>query len=1662
MSATASTSVAGSGLGNHKEFKIGGLSVLFPCKPYPSQFSMMDKIIRGIQRQQNCLLESPTGSGKSLALLSKQQDEIAKQASENEGGACCCSCHSKEVHPPPPQTSNADVGTKLSTSDADNINTAVGASSVTASTSVSAKEEKETSPVAASDDSDDEFKPLTKFRPAGKTSMVTRKKKRKPLSIEYEDSPSPASPFPASPAKDTEEENANACTSSSTHVAVTPCSQCSCGKDDKTPVRKVPKVYFGTRTHKQVAQIEVGCRFKDRVMKYQSQHAIKSMGLSSAWDLEDMVTLMRKKKTCPYFLTRGLKDQSDLIICPYNYLVDPLIRDSMEINLKDQIVLLDEAHNIEDAAREAASQSFTQEQIQRALQNMDELMEKNVNVADISKLRQMCHKLDSFIDEHSSSLTQVDFDQSYRLWSGFEIVAQLRRLDLGPEKCQQLASVLEKLKGAELEERMNNPGQDQTEALSAATGGLLESIFLVMKYIYKDDMKHAEDYRASIVKSIRYMPADHGFADFGLCRSVILTSGTLSPMDSFQSELGLPFPVVLEANHVIKDSQAVYRNMETFGFQDQLGQLILEVCKKVPKGVLCFLPSYKAVEKLSNRWKSTGLWRRLEAEKRVFSEPRGSDKVDFEQIMLSFSSVVRGQQGTDEDEGESSGDGALLFAVCRGKVSEGMDFADNFARAVITVGIPYPNFKDIQVELKRKYNDRYQASRHLLSGHLWYEIQAFRALNQALGRCIRHRRDWGALIIVDDRFVKNTNKYANGLSKWVRKKLHVHRKCSAMLESLSEFTSARIEEQQREESVDSSLMSTPLTPASQSGLYDSPRSALHDVSNLRSPSATSTPLTVGGLPVKVDSTPLEGGESLIERERKKSAIGSSPFLERKVPGGTQSRQQLTSPDAQNAGSAQVASIFARSSSSQVVSTTLAQAKLNAYVRETPTPKGQQKIIILPTALQSKVPITLFSPSLVAVPASPLTTTQSPLTPLAAVKAAHLPVTSTIHPAFLSAGTPAPPPKTVFVVPSPHGFNGQNGGVQLPPGCTSSQVLQALAQSAQTNANALMRTSSVQSSPSVGNTAHHKQFVVNSSSNVCQMPPVSSVKPTSLGVGPTTTASIRITWTSPSITANLNLSRTPGTTMATNKGNVTFSTASGAKSGVLPVLPTPAARPSVAATSPTVAAAPVTKLCVTALPTPASQTGLVTALPEAPSAKRGTLSAAQSLLPSTAAVPASKGGAGSSGLDPSLSMLFLPLKDPTLKPIMLVLPYASTTQQLISLPPQFQQAFGGQVLPVPPMIQRIVLAPTLEEAKNLFVSSLQGAGTSKMQAVPSSSGRQGSPGAVTSHPEAVTTCATTPKSTTHPVASQSTSAVSPALFDDTPPSQSPRGTMRSLLSGIILPNPASSGSESDVRPQTEQAVQASVPHIVKCSSQPPQCDDDIICVGVTSVGASGQQSTTSTQCTAPKVNKKQLFRKTPTKAISGNETQSSTDAVESVANTTTRDVLNSVEVASHIEDAGSGDSNPDNQGKVERRVRGSKRRSLSVGTREAKKGRTSDLMDEVSKEETKTMKCGSCGHVLLEDVKTSDYERRETMPSFLKGVTDKSSPEVLYFYGASITQKLKVADSTTDNTRCQQWPGGLEASVQLVCCPNCQASNTGKVLGARVTLSDPNASASTGQ
>lgn len=75
----------------------------------------------------------------------------------------------------------------------------------------------------------------------------------------------------------------------------------------------------------------------------------------------------------------------------------------------------------------------------------------------------------------------------------------------------------------------------------------------------------------------------------------------------------------------------------------------------------------------------------------MFTEPRSSEK--FDDWVAKFHNTV------DLMRNPSPGGttGALALAVCRGKISEGLDFADDYARLVVVVGIPFPAVKDPQV-----------------------------------------------------------------------------------------------------------------------------------------------------------------------------------------------------------------------------------------------------------------------------------------------------------------------------------------------------------------------------------------------------------------------------------------------------------------------------------------------------------------------------------------------------------------------------------------------------------------------------------------------------------------------------------------------------------------------------------------------------------------------------------------------------------------------------------------------------------------------------------------------------------------------------------------------------------------------------------------------------
>lgn len=84
------------------------------------------------------------------------------------------------------------------------------------------------------------------------------------------------------------------------------------------------------------------CRYYHGVQKMREQYLLQQVhGFCEAWDIEDLVSLGKRLRSCSYFAARELMMEAIIVFCPYNYLLDPLIRESVswEEQLKEMMKL---------------------------------------------------------------------------------------------------------------------------------------------------------------------------------------------------------------------------------------------------------------------------------------------------------------------------------------------------------------------------------------------------------------------------------------------------------------------------------------------------------------------------------------------------------------------------------------------------------------------------------------------------------------------------------------------------------------------------------------------------------------------------------------------------------------------------------------------------------------------------------------------------------------------------------------------------------------------------------------------------------------------------------------------------------------------------------------------------------------------------------------------------------------------------------------------------------------------------------------------------------------------------------------------------------------------------------------------------------------------------
>lgn len=112
-----------------------------------------------------------------------------------------------------------------------------------------------------------------------------------------------------------------------------------------------------------------------------------------------------------------------------------------------------------------------------------------------------------------------------------------------------------------------------------------------------------------------------------------------------------------------------------------------------------------------------------------------------------------------------------------GKLSEGINFSDELGRGVLIIGLPFPNIRSAVWQAKIKYIEEKTHKQHLgteaekkasaaAAGRDFYENACMRAVNQCIGRAIRHVNDYAAIVMVDRRY--ETPRIQAKLPGWIR------------------------------------------------------------------------------------------------------------------------------------------------------------------------------------------------------------------------------------------------------------------------------------------------------------------------------------------------------------------------------------------------------------------------------------------------------------------------------------------------------------------------------------------------------------------------------------------------------------------------------------------------------------------------------------------------------------------------------------------------------------------------------------------------------------------------------------------------------------------------------------------------------------------------------
>ncbi|XP_058415053.1 ATP-dependent DNA helicase DDX11 isoform X1 [Diceros bicornis minor] len=580
---------------------------------------------------------------------------------------------------------------------------------------------------------------------------------------------------------------------------------------------------------------------------YEQLQLLRDEVLVEVKDIEQLVTLGKEAQACPYYGSRFAIPAAQLVVLPYQMLLHAATRQAAGIRLQGQVVVIDEAHNLIDTITGIHSAEVSGSQLCQAHSQLLQYMErygKRLKAKNLMYIKQILYLLEKLVTVLGGNIKQNPNTQSLsqtgtelKTINDFLFLSQIDNINLFKVRryCEK-SMVSRKLFGfTERYGAVLTPSREQPRLAgfqhflqSLQPGGTKAPAAPIEEEAARalrpaSPLMHIEGFLAALTaanqdgrvilsrrgnlsqSSLKFLllnPAVPFAQVVKECRAVVIAGGTMQPVSDFREQLlacaGAEAERVVEfsCGHVIppdnilplvicsgpsnQQLEFTYQKRELPQMMLETGRILCNLCNVVPGGVVCFFPSYEYQRQVHAHWDESGLLARLAVRKKIFQEPKRANQV--EQVLMEYSKCIQccGQAG-------GTVTGALLLSVVGGKMSEGINFSDDLGRCVVMVGMPYPNIKSPELQEKMAYLDQTlpRTPGQAPPGKALVENLCMKAVNQSIGRAIRHQKDFASIVLLDQRYARPP--VLAKLPAWIRDRVEVKATFGPALAAMRKF-----------------------------------------------------------------------------------------------------------------------------------------------------------------------------------------------------------------------------------------------------------------------------------------------------------------------------------------------------------------------------------------------------------------------------------------------------------------------------------------------------------------------------------------------------------------------------------------------------------------------------------------------------------------------------------------------------------------------------------------------------------------------------------------------------------------------------------------------------------------------------------------------------------